>query len=174
MFLAGVAGFEPTNARIKILCLTTWRHPYMIRTFLLKILAGVVGFEPTQCWNQNPMPYHLATPHHNLNQKFNLGWSKGLEPLTSRATIWRSANWTTTTIKLVVLPEGFEPSTSALEGHCSIQLSYGSAVEQVKGIGPSRPAWKAGVLPLNYTCVLLTTKVYHKRSVLSRNLTKFK
>ena len=28
-------------------------------------LAGVVGFEPTQCWNQNPMPYHLATPHHD-------------------------------------------------------------------------------------------------------------
>ena len=26
----------------------------------------------------------------------------------------------------MVLPEGFEPSTSALEGHCSIQLSYGS------------------------------------------------
>lgn len=25
-------------------------------------------------------------------------------------------------------------------------------LEQVKGIGPSRPAWKAGVLPLNYTC----------------------
>ena len=27
---------------------------------------------------------------------------------------------------IMVLPEGFEPSTSALEGHCSIQLSYGS------------------------------------------------
>ena len=24
-------------------------------------------------------------------------------------------------------------------------------LERVKGIGPSRPAWKAGVLPLNYT-----------------------
>ena len=52
----------------------------------------------------------------------------------------------------MVLPEGFEPSTSALEGHCSIQLSYGSRLEQVKGIGPSQPAWKASVLPLNYTC----------------------
>ena len=27
-------------------------------------------------------------------------------------------------------------------------------VEQVKGIGPSQPAWKASVLPLNYTCTL--------------------
>ncbi len=52
----------------------------------------------------------------------------------------------------MVLPEGFEPSTSALEGRCSIQLSYGSRLEQVKGIGPSQPAWKASVLPLNYTC----------------------
>ena len=25
--MAGVAGFEPTNARVKVLCLTTWRHP---------------------------------------------------------------------------------------------------------------------------------------------------
>ena len=27
VFLAGVAGFEPTNAGIKIPCLTAWRHP---------------------------------------------------------------------------------------------------------------------------------------------------
>jgi hypothetical protein len=25
--VAGVAGFEPTNAGIKIQCLTAWRHP---------------------------------------------------------------------------------------------------------------------------------------------------
>ncbi len=28
--VAGVAGFEPTHARIKILCLTAWRHPIVI------------------------------------------------------------------------------------------------------------------------------------------------
>ena len=26
--MAGIAGFEPTNARIKIWCLTAWRYPY--------------------------------------------------------------------------------------------------------------------------------------------------
>lgn len=52
----------------------------------------------------------------------------------------------------MVSQKGFEPLTAALEGHCSIQLSYGSRLEQVKGIGPSQPAWKASVLPLNYTC----------------------
>ncbi len=27
-------------------------------------------------------------------------------------------------------------------------------MEQVEGIEPSTPAWKAGVLPLNYTCMV--------------------
>ena len=25
--MAGMAGFEPTNARVKVWCLTAWRHP---------------------------------------------------------------------------------------------------------------------------------------------------
>ena len=25
--MAGVAGFEPTNDRVKVYCLTAWRHP---------------------------------------------------------------------------------------------------------------------------------------------------
>ena len=25
--LAGMAGFEPTSARVKVWCLTAWRHP---------------------------------------------------------------------------------------------------------------------------------------------------
>ena len=27
--LAGMAGFEPTNTRVKVWCLTAWRHPYI-------------------------------------------------------------------------------------------------------------------------------------------------
>ena len=47
--------------------------------------------------------------------------------------------------------KGLEPLTYCLEGSCSIQLSYWRILERVMGIEPTRPAWKAGVLPLNYT-----------------------
>ena len=56
--------------------------------------------------------------------------------------------------------EGFEPPAYCLEGSCSIQLSYWRIcatafsccmLERVMGIEPTYPAWKAGVLPLNYT-----------------------
>ena len=60
----------------------------------------------------------------------------------------------------MVRQKGLEPPAYCLEGSCSIQLSYwrisygtrsSSLLERVKGIEPSYPAWKAGVLPLNYT-----------------------
>ena len=67
--------------------------------------------------------------------------------------------------------KGFEPLTYCLEGSCSIHLSYrrvscalrgprkaalqalrlAPTLERVMGIEPTRPAWKAGILPLNYT-----------------------
>src|SRR5699024_6918927 len=51
--------------------------------------------------------------------------------------------------------EGCEPPTYSLEGCCSIQLSYWDlCMERVKGIEPSTSAWKAEVLPLNYTRIL--------------------
>ena len=62
-------------------------------------------------------------------------------------------------------PKGFEPPTHGLEGRCSIQLSYEHTIQRdpkicftnfkrVMGIEPTYPAWKAGVLPLNYTRML--------------------
>ncbi len=73
--------------------------------------------------------------------------------MASRATILRSSQLSYTHHIMASL-EGFEPPTHGLEGRCSIQLSYRlieKVLERVMGIGPTRPAWKAGILPLNYT-----------------------
>ena len=62
----------------------------------------------------------------------------------------------------LVSAQGFEPRTHALEGRCSIQLSYAPTflkMERVKGIEPSQPAWKAGTLPLSYTRIFNLYKV---------------
>ena len=56
----------------------------------------------------------------------------------------------------VVIQEGFEPPTHGLEGRCSILLSYWTKnLERAMGIEPTTSAWKAEVLPLNYTRSLL-------------------
>ena len=46
---------------------------------------------------------------------------------------------------------GLEPSTSRLSGVRSNQLSYRPILERVRRIELPTTAWKAVVLPLNYT-----------------------
>ena len=116
------------------------------------------------------MPYRLATAQNPLPQPaedkdmekrpFNffkrpllLGWVMRVELMISRATIWRPNQLGHT--HHMARQEGLEPPTYCLEGSCSIQLSYWRIfMERVMGIEPTRPAWKAGILPLNYTRIL--------------------
>ena len=39
---------------------------------------------------------------------------------------------------------------------------FASTLERVMGIEPTRPAWKAGILPLNYTRKFNALLLYHK------------
>ena len=78
-----------------------------------------------------------------------MGWVKGIEPLASRATIWRSSQLSYTHHVLARL-KGLEPLAHCLEGSCSIQLSYWREyeLEQVTRIELASPAWKAGALTI--------------------------
>ena len=82
----------------------------------------------------------------------NMGWIVGFEPTTFSATNWRSNQLNYIHHKKMARLKRFELLTHCLEGSCSIRLSYRCThLERVMGIEPTRPAWKAGILPLNYT-----------------------
>ena len=91
-----------------------------------------------------------------------VGWVKGLEPSTPGTTI-RCSNQLSYTHHIssvrkgcaahrrgvLARQEGFEPPAYCLEGSCSILLSYWRKwMEQVTGIEPASPAWKAGALAI--------------------------
>ena len=83
----------------------------------------------------------------------------GLEPMISRTTIWRANQLHHThhtepggirTLDLRLRRPLLYPAE--LQTHLSLNenLSF-SNEKRVMGIEPTYPAWKAGVLPLNYT-----------------------
>ena len=62
-------------------------------------------------------------------------------------------------IFVLARPAGFEPATYRFVAGHSIHWAKGAymGLERVMGIEPTRPAWKAGILPLNYTRIFPTT-----------------
>ena len=119
------------------------------------------------------MPYHLATPLYlgerpGPEQKLrpfrlHVGWVKGFEPSTPGTTI-RCSNQLSythhiTDARLHLKPAGTPGGTRTPGPLLRRQLLYPpelqTHLERVMGIEPTRPAWKAGILPLNYTRMAL-------------------
>ena len=89
------------------------------------------------------------------------GWVTGLEPMISRTTIWRAnqlhhthhqnepGGIRTLDLRLrrpLLYPAELQTHLSSFRGISLFRLR-----KRVMGIEPTYPAWKAGVLPLNYT-----------------------
>jgi hypothetical protein len=66
---------------------------------------------------------------------------------------------------------GLEPPTSRLSGVRSNQLSY-RPKKRVMGIEPTTSAWKAEVLPLNYTRIDGATSGNRTHACQSHNLVR--
>ena len=93
-----------------------------------------------------------------------MGWVKGLEPSTPGTTI-RCSNQLSYTHHMNLLltkegwtrlkeggtPEGTRTPDPLLRRQLLYPPELQARMERVMGIEPTRPAWKAGILPLNYT-----------------------
>ena len=110
-------------------------------------VAGVVGFEPTDVG----VRVQCLTAWRHPTAKAEILWGDR-----------RESNPWPPEPQSGVLPIELRPPYGAPRRIRTFDLCLRRALlypaelwkqmEQVKGIGPSQPAWKASVLPLNYTC----------------------
>ena len=130
-----MAGFEPANDGVKVRCLTAWLHPYKkvvkkgIDIDSLSFSGVGNGARTHDTRNHNPVLCQLSYTHH-----IKFGTPREIR-----------------TPDLLLRRQLLYPAE--LLAHVS--LSYCS-MERVMGIEPTYPAWKAGVLPLNYTRIWAT------------------
>ena len=107
-WMAGVVGFEPTNAWVRVKCLTAWRYPFNESAYRAN---GV---------NSGARTHGLQGHNLALHQLSYIHHEKVCTKISTQKVF----------ACLMVHPERLEPPTFTLEGCCSIRLSYGCKTSQ--------------------------------------------
>ncbi len=119
--MAGVAGFEPTNARVKVWCLTAWRHPSIL---LSQDFPDSIAWLRGPDLNRRPSGYEpdelpLLHPASRVIINGGQGWIRTIVP---RGTDLQSVafNHSATYPLFIQLnmatPIGIEPTISCVTG----------------------------------------------------------
>ena len=164
-------GFEPTTVRLQTECSTVELNPlkwypcgdlnpnHLIEsqislTFRRQgCLVDCQGLEPqtyelkARCsnhWANNP--YTVFKARHSRSVLSS-------KPITIPLVLMTQASATQS--ECMVLHVGIEPTTFALQEHCSTYWASVAYLERIDGLEPSSEAWKATILPLNYTRITL-------------------
>ena len=149
--MAGMARLERANAGVKVLCLTTWRHPKVEKTRRTGSYSrspdqwgGIRGSNPRHPEPQSgALPTELIPPYTFQSFCFDAGAPGG-----------------TRTPGLLLRRQLLYPAE--LLAHVNSGNPAHQKVERVMGIEPTCSAWKADILPLNYTRISRQGLFYHK------------
>lgn len=116
------------------------------------------------------MPYRLATPHHRAGSKAKGRSGRsgpsalsfyGVDDGTRTRDTWNhnpvlyQLNYIHHIAHKNGTPEGTRTPGPLLRRQLLYPPELQAHMERVMGIEPTRPAWKAGILPLNYTRMAL-------------------
>ncbi len=148
--MAGVAGFEPTNAGVKVLCLTAWRHPsemewwreldsnqrrHRQQIYSLPPLATWVSLHNiwSRRWDSNPQPTDyksVALPIELRRPLFKDGDPSGIRTRVASVKGWCVNHFTMGPRIAMVGAEGFEPPASCSQGRRASQAALRPAANK--------------------------------------------